>query len=493
MTAARRRLPVALLGGVFALGGCGLVLDWSSYDDGGQGAAAAGGSGQGGDGQGGGAGGTPSCEEACPADMVCEFVEGGGAACFPPLFVPVEVRRYDGASERGSAVDTARVVIVAADDHRALSKAVERSDPALGAGIYRIQVPARRDANGKPVTKVVYAAVQADRFENQPSWVRPVEMGNLAKMPEGPFLSVKLAARSGNFDTTVRGRVNGAGVAGALVVATDHNRTEGDPGAAGAWSIVDAEGAYVLHNLPQGTFKIRVHAAGVWGREETLDVLGSGSSVGVTQDLEILTERPLFTLSGRLTTPDVDPAPDERRRVGLVPMNVFNLMAGVGPVAPGWQVQVDGQGAFTFQGVPSGYYALVAGLEPMDRLTLDPLAVSVIAVTDGDKNLGDVPLREAIRLEKPIDGELVTSGPISLTFETTEELKSAALVAFVFGPGGRPLFGSPFPVTEGGEVEAQAGGLLPYRDYSYVLQATYLNGSVERSELHRGFFRTPGQ
>ncbi|AKT43735.1 carboxypeptidase-like regulatory domain-containing protein [Chondromyces crocatus] len=491
MMSSRAGMSVVMLGGALVLGGCGLVLDWSGYDDGAGGAGASASSGLGGQGHGGQGGdgnqggGAPVCEEACPADEVCERLESGGTACFPPLHLLVKVRRYDQISAAGASIPRARVVIVDEVTGRALTRAVEEPI-VLGdeKDIYRVAVPATRRSDGAPVSQRVYPAVQAAGCTNYPTWVSPPVIGDLGKLPDEGLLSIKLACEGPNSGVSLAGSMKQGSVPGALVVA---NPLSADPSTvrARAMSVVDADGAFVLYNLPPGAMELTAHAAGVTFESVPLNVPNSGNLP--SQDLKVLNST-TFKVSGIVAalggTTIVAPT------LALVPQSAANLQAGTGHVPPGMRTSIPSSDTFTFSDVPRGHYRLIGALELGDGAVIWRRLQDVIVVGDADVDVGTVPLLKEISVVSPAAGQdVLLDAPISFDVDEVG-LVSAELV--VFGPGGSLLDTVQLTFQAQGRSTwtPSSGQLKKYDHYSYLIQVVGPGAQILRqSELYRGFFR----
>ncbi|MCA9652337.1 MAG: hypothetical protein H6712_14710 [Myxococcales bacterium] len=213
-------------------------------------------------------------------------------------------------------------------------------------------------------------------------------------------VSLVPSLRSG---VTITGRVEGQDPAGTLVIA------EGPMPA--PLSVVDAEGGFVLFDVPPGAVTIR-------GLRQGLELEPRSLAVAAGEDIEdvvllVLSEDPatMATVSGSVVIADAQGG--GQTSVVLVPTVTYVEALERGPVPAGLRAPAPPQApsissTFEITGVPAGSYTVLAGYEN-DALIRDPDAsiagtqVQQIAVARG----ATVELESAVRLT----AALVLVGP----------------------------------------------------------------------------------
>jgi hypothetical protein len=148
---------------------------------------------------------------------------------------------------------------------------------------------------------------------------------------------------------------------GALVVAE---------GPVVASTISDVSGAYVIFNLPPGTYEVRAYAAGWRWSPAQASVAADQLTAGV--DLPVLGPAG-GSVSGSVNI--VNAPGGSRTSVVLVVASTFNDVTVRGDVPPGLRAPRYGSpsvnGGFTITGVPDGTYKVLAAFEN-DGLVRDP-------------------------------------------------------------------------------------------------------------------------
>ncbi|WP_156040617.1 carboxypeptidase-like regulatory domain-containing protein [Chondromyces apiculatus] len=479
----RRALTAFVVGSTLALGGCGLVLDWSGYEDGGSGEGGSGGSG-GSSGVVTAASGGGNCEVACPEGEVCEAVEDGSFGCFEPVMATVVVTTYPGVANGAKLpVSGARVLFVAEGNHRALTlKASEEP-----GGLYRAQIPAERNATtGRPLKGFVHVVVEASEFLPYPSWIQPPSRANLlttTQQGEIQFPEVTLQrpteVRQGGM---VSGNVAKSGAAGAIVVAllADGGASAGKP--AVGMSIADAEGNYVLRDLPAENLLLKAYATGLTVDDLTVTAPpGDGIVLNFTES-----DAPTFRVNSFLVG-----APNVAQVVALVPTSILQPAALVGPVPPGMQLIVTGDESFRFERVPQGEYAIVTyPFDDDDSAPVPGNGVPTVAVKDKNVNLA-----EGVGLASDWDLLFPTTSVDTLSkgspmFPLYFEASAASCDAYLFGANGELLEKKAFSETDITSPMWTAEKLNVGQSYSYVIHQRNTDGHLfTMSELYKGQFR----
>lgn len=300
----------------------------------------------------------PSCDYAkqtgCKDGQVCEQVAGSDApACFAPVVIEGRVVRSD---DPATGIEGARVI--GRDENGAsvsLSSATTKAD-----GSYSLRVPATRDADGVPEVPELLLRADADGFATFPSGLRvaiPVDV-SAPKETNGTYRvandSTTIALdelAAGDFGS-ISGKVLAEKAAGTLVVAGS------------ATGVADADGSYVIYNVPAGDLEVRGYASGLSLESAAATVEAGSETRGV--DLAASAE-PLGTVNGDVSFVN---ASESTTSVVLVVRSTFNDSLKRGEVPPGLRAfPVTGQ--YSFSDVPAGDYVVLAAFEN-DQLVRDP-------------------------------------------------------------------------------------------------------------------------
>jgi hypothetical protein len=295
---------------------------------------------------------------SCSGGMVCEEL-AGKPSCAPPLVV--EGRVIDPA---GAAINGAIVTALDANDSPTSGTAISGAD-----GRYQLRVPAPRAAGGAPLTRAIKLRAAGAGFETFPSGLRraiPIELSG-AVARDGRLVFASGATDLMLTPTTpglgsITGTVQGApGRRGALVVAE---------GPAALSAISDAGGAFVIFNVPAGSYTVRGYAMGVQLAPAMVTVGAGARATGV--DLAARSA-PLNSVSGSVSI--VNAPGSAMTSVVLVVAATFNQALARGEVPPGLRAPRAGapsiSGSFTIGDVPDGSYMVLAAFEN-DGLVRDP-------------------------------------------------------------------------------------------------------------------------
>ncbi len=298
--------------------------------------------------------GTPA---GCELGFVCEEVEGSSPQCLAPVsFKGKVVDALD-----GSAVADAR--IVARDANDAAVSPVAITD---AMGMYTLNVPSKRDAQGKPLSAKLTLRADAAKYQTFPLAPRvalPIDVNTATGDPpvvqnastEIALLPIENADGLGTIEGSV---AIGAGLdlkaAGALVVA------------GGSTGVVDFSGSFVVFNVAPGTgVNVRAYAAGLQIEPKSVDVTaGQKTSNVILNVLSAATAR----VSGNVQI--VNGNGFGETSVVLALKETFVADAARGEVPKGLRVG-NVTGSYEFVGVPDGDYVVLAAFEN-DGLVRDP-------------------------------------------------------------------------------------------------------------------------
>lgn len=298
--------------------------------------------------------------------LACEYVEGEGAGCFPPVTVSGMV--FDLATEE--PIEGA--LVVARDANNAAVSGVARTD---AAGNYSLQVPTPRTPEGELLSSEVTLWADASGYLPFPKTPRvpiPIDTG----MAEGdpldvntPATDVGLIARP-NADGlgTIQGTVLAERPRGTLVVAGGQAEMGG-----GMAGIADFDGTYTIFDVPAGTHTVRGYKVGLQLDSASADVPAGDTVTGV--DLGDLGEATAI-VSGKVEI--VNPGNGDDTSIIFVVDETFDPTFASGEAPPGLRVP-NVSGDFSLEGVPDGNYAVLAAFEN-DFLVRDP--DTAIAGTD---------------------------------------------------------------------------------------------------------------
>jgi hypothetical protein len=301
----------------------------------------------------------PKCDHTaqtgCEDGQVCERVTGEAetTGCFAPVMIEGRVVRTDDPTQ---GIEGARVV--ARDENGAavsLSSATSSAD-----GSYSLRVPATRTEDGTPTVPELLLRADAAGFATFPSGLRvalPVNVSTVSKAGEAyrvendSTLIGLDALEAGDFGR-ISGHVLADNAAGTLVVAD------------AASGIADADGSYVIFNVPAGTREVRGFAAGLSLESAQATVKAGAETEGI--DLAV-SGAGLGTVNGDLSFVN---ASANSTSVVLVVESTFNAALARGEVPPGLRA-FPVTGKYSFADVPAGDYIVLAAFEN-DELVRDP-------------------------------------------------------------------------------------------------------------------------
>jgi hypothetical protein len=294
-----------------------------------------------------------AAQRGCDGGEVCEPVQGGDPACFPPVVVEgLVLDVVTGAGVRGARV-------VALDANRAPSTAVAESGDG---GAYALRVPSERTATGAPAARVLTLRADARAYQSFPGGVRvalPLELGAAVRQGDrwvlrSDLTDVGLVHLAGGGAGILRGRVaRPAGGGGVMVVA----ESVAGPAARGASAIADRDGDYAVFNLPAGEYRVRAYTQGASHEPRTATLAEGGEAV---VDLP-LSDAPTATVSGAVQP--VSSAAGIPTSVTFVVASTYDPVLGRGDSPPGLRAVPDAANAYALEGVPDGEYVALAAFE----------------------------------------------------------------------------------------------------------------------------------
>jgi hypothetical protein len=312
-------------------------------------------------------------QDDCREGLVCEPFTGpaGGHVCAAP--VEIHGRVIDALSEQ----PIAGALVTAADERGAPVTVVARTD-ARGRYVLPVSVP--RDEMGELAEAPRWTLlVAADDHAPFPGGLRPAlpldaqQAVRTAGDPEAPWILDNAATEVALLPlpaelaggVAIRGHVEGERGSGSLVVA------EGPSPA--PMAVADADGAFVLFDVPAGEVTVRGYRQGLELAPVALDV-GTDDVEGVVLAVTTDDADAMAAVEGSVLL--VDAGGGLATSVVLVPSSVYDPVFERGPVPYGLRAPAPPEapsisGAFAIAGVPAGRYHVLAAFEN-DQLVRDP-------------------------------------------------------------------------------------------------------------------------
>jgi hypothetical protein len=430
--------------------------------------------------------------ESCDDGLVCENV-GDQPTCVRPVYLKGRVLDVSGAG-----IANARVTAVDANDAPVTGTAISGGD-----GSYELRVPiaSRGDKDAVPTLKVKLRAA-AQGYDPFPFGVRPslpIEV-SAATAEEDRFVLVSqqtdivlytlaAAAGTGSIGGTVQ---NGAAQSGALIVAE---------GSATVSGISDRDGAYVLFNVPPGTYTVSGYRAGVTLTPQANVAVGAGARTEPV-DLAASTDG-VATVSGSVNI--VNPGAGSGTSIVLVVESTFNDNLKRGEVPPGLRAPKAGAptitNAFSIEGVPAGKYVVLAAFEN-DFLVRDPdTSIGGTAIQRITVAGAPVALAESFKITGSLDiispgaGDIPDVVAATPTFKWKDDSSEDIYSIEVFDTRGTLVWMKPdVPKVTGGDVSVTYGGtaLVPgfywFRAISSHVKPAG-NEPISQTEDLRGVFQ----
>jgi hypothetical protein len=424
----------------------------------------------------------PAASSGCDNGLVCETVENGGTPlCATPLVL--QGRVFDLADD--GAIAGARLVLLGPSFAPLGAVAVSAAD-----GSYELRVPTTRHADGSPIAQQVTLRADAATYQSFPSGVRtalPIDTGSAA-LQDG-----KLVLASALTDVGLLALPAGAGtasLAGHLEVPASHGGVlvVAQSGASGFSAIADADGDFVVYNLPAGDYQVAAYALGSsWAPADVTVAAGEAGHVELALDA-----RALGSVDG--TVQIVNGGGAATTSVLLVVESTYEESLGRGATPPG--LRVGGvSGAYHLDGVPEGSYVVLAAFEN-DDLVRDPdtsiggTATLHLEVASGaTTTVPGFKITGALGVVGPgADAPEAVSTAPTLRWQDDSSEDEYAIV--VLDSLGQTVWETSVPGVSGGEPElVYAGPALAVGMY-YQFRVTSLKNHVplSRSEDLRGVF-----
>lgn len=314
---------------------------------------------------------TKSCsveaQTGCSVGLVCEEVEGKDPMCLAPV------------SFKGKVIDALTgmpikdALVVARDANDAAVSQVAMTDVN---GLYALNVPAKRDAQGKPVAAKLTLRADAAGYQTFPLAPRvalPIDINTAAGDPpvvQNAATDIALIPIDSAGLGTISGRVLvdpglDLNPAGALVVA------------GGSTGVVDFKGNFTVFNVAAGTgVEVHAYAAGLQIEAAAADVTAGKLTPNV--DLHV---KSAATAKVTGSVQIVNGGGASVTSVVLALKDTFVPDAARGEVPKGLRVG-NVTGPYEFTGVPDGNYVILAAFEN-DGLVRDPdLSIGGTAILD---------------------------------------------------------------------------------------------------------------
>lgn len=433
--------------------------------------------------------GCEPANEHCAPGLVCEEVDGGEAPneCHLPLLFEGSVK--DAADE--SPIEGA--LVLALDARSGPVTDVATTDVS---GNYVLQVPARRDAEGRPLDEQFTLRASAQDYQPFPGGVRsalPIDPSLATEEDRGwvivgGLVDVALIALPDDEQglPAISGHVKAAGKSGGVLVVA-----EGAAAAPGA--ISDRSGAYTLFNVPAGDYTVRGYRAGLQLVPEEVTV-DDESLTGV--DLSP-SDAALATVSGSIQ--GVDGVGGRPTSVVLVVESTFNDVTERGEVPFGLRTDKNITGEWSIGEVPVGRYVVLAAYEN-DELVRDPdtgiagTELLTVDVAEGASvEAGSFKVTVALAIVSPgADAPEAVTDPPTLTWVDDSSEKEYRVV--VYDSFGNLTWETSIPSVNGQNASVQYGGPPLEAGVYYQFRATSyreaggVSTPASRTEDLRGVF-----
>jgi hypothetical protein len=332
-------------------------------------------------------------QTGCAAGFVCEEVEGQDPMCLSPVSFKGKVMN----ALDDKPVAGARVVARDANDAAVSAVAITAAD-----GTYSLSVPAKRDAQGKPLAAKLTLRADAAGYQTFPLAPRvalPIDVNTATGEPpvvQNASTDIALIPLD---DASNLGSIAGKVIvdpgldlnpAGALVVAGK------------ATGVVDFKGNFVVFNVAAGTgVGVQAYAAGLQVEGAAVDVTAGKETGGV--ELHV---KSAATAKVTGSVQIVNGNGFSVTSVVLALKDTFVPNAARGEVPKGLRVG-NVTGSYEFTGVPDGQYVILAAFEN-DGLVRDP------DISIGGTSILDVTIAGGASVTKEgfkVTGSLSTESP----------------------------------------------------------------------------------
>lgn len=304
-------------------------------------------------------------DDYCGEGLACARIEGGDAACYPPVLIRGRVLD----STTGVAIADAHVIGINDERFAVTDVAVSAAD-----GTYELAVAAPRTADGAVASANYTLRADADGYQTFPSGIRqplPINTSLAAQDAEGVWVIEEAVTDVTLIPladlTTPRFTIAGSVVAGRSEQASVLVVAEGGGGAYSA--ISDRAGTYTIFNVPAGSYTVSGYKADLEVTPvgaEVVDAGLTGVDLLASEDLTSLVSGTLQIVNapgGSVTSVVliVESTFDDTFVRGEVPSGLRAPRAGPPSISGGWEIE----------GVPDGRYVVLASLEN-DDLVRDP-------------------------------------------------------------------------------------------------------------------------
>jgi hypothetical protein len=359
----------------------------------------------------------------CDNGRVCEsYTDGSGShnACFAPTLLTGQVTN----ALSGGAIAGARVVAIDGDSHAATAPAA--TTDANGNYSVRILAPPRTAGGQQLFTLRVSAA----SYQDFPSGIRvalPITVAFAdakgAATVTGPE-DVALLPIANAPAGSIAGAVTATNHAGVLVVAEDGS-------GAGRSGISDADGNYVIFNVPAGTYSVSGYLIGAQ--------FASTAGVAVAQARVTVNLSQTGAASGVLTGSLTYVAGADTSRQTAV---VLRLRA-TREVPPGFQAPAQNSMPYRLEGIPDGTFDVLAAF-PNDQLVKDPdpgqagTGTPTVTFAGGNTiDAGSFKVTDAVDMTQPDANQQVAGTP---TFSWSEYPQTSHYLVQVFDGDGNTIW-----------------------------------------------------
>ena len=296
-------------------------------------------------------------QTGCAAGLVCEEVEGKDPMCLSPVsFKGKVIDAFDAKPIAG-----ARVVARDANDAAVSPVAITAAD-----GTYTLNVPAKLDAQGKPLAAKLTLRADATKYQTFPLAPRvalPIDINTATGDPP--------VVQNASTDIALIPLENAAGlgsISGRVVVdpGLDLNPAGALVVAGGSTGVVDFKGNFVVFNVAAGMgVDVQAYAAGLQIEPTMVNVVADKEAGGVELHVK---SAATAKVSGSVQI--VNGNGFSVTSVVLALQDTFVPNAARGEVPKGLRVG-NVTGSYEFTGVPDGDYVVLAAFEN-DGLVRDP-------------------------------------------------------------------------------------------------------------------------
>jgi len=425
----------------------------------------------------------PDTNLGCTPDLQCETVQGRSEpTCLSPVVVSGKV--FDISTH--NPVSGARVVV-----QNPSGVALAAAGTTAADGSYAIRIHAPRDASFTPISQKLSVEAEAPGYGTFPDRWRPAaQVDALSAQANADRSQLVLASADTNVFLLPFGGGPGIGVLSGtlplpvpaqqvLVVAS---APDNGFGAVGVTSLVDATGAYKLFGLPPDNYTISAFSKGVnYIAVPIALTAGEQTSLNLRSDPTATSK-----VTGKLQV-----SGGGATAVALFVAATYDAKSAQGDEPVGLSTTSAGDGSFTFTGVPSGSYAVVASPENDGfAATGPPPIVNVTAGADASI-AAPIPVASAVPILGPgANAPQAVTSPPTLTWQDVGAASSYHVR--VTSGIGIVVFERDVPKSSSPAV-AYGGPFAPGGFYKLHVDALDSRGNVAAaSEDLRGIFFQPG-